>query len=251
MRRPYFQIGSTAPVTPTSFSNCVLWLDSTDNSTITQVANLVSQWNDKSGHSNNVVQSNPTNKFTVTAAQINSKQVMATPFISGFTANTGMATTLVGGSLSAFSFGMLVQPLATTQTYSALIATENATGDLTIETNGSDATKLDVYVNAVGASGATATGTFNTGTTYFVFATYSTPNLNIWVNNIQVLTNNTTNLTGRQLNAILSIGGNTGAGGYHPLHGYVGDVVLYGSVLSSANMNSLYKNFIKPKWGTP
>lgn len=238
----------TGAILPTDIAGCQLWLDPTDNATITLVSGKASQWNDKSGNSNNVAQSNATYRFTPTASTINGIQAMVTPAITSYIANTGMPGTIAAGALSAFSLGMLVQPLSVTEVFTALLGSETNTGDITIETNGADATKLDGYVTNVGASGATATATFNTGTVYWVFVTYSTPTLTIYLNNTSVLST-TTNLTSRQLSGTISIGGNTGVAGFKPLHANLGDVVIYNTELSTGNRNNLFTNFAKTKWG--
>lgn len=47
--------GAVAPWTPLSVDSCVIWLDASDSTTITKDASFnISQWNDKSGYSNNV-----------------------------------------------------------------------------------------------------------------------------------------------------------------------------------------------------
>lgn len=244
------QLIKGGPIGPKSFANLQLWLDADDDATITYAGAKSSAWADKSTIGNNAAQSNATYQFTPTPATINSRQVMATPSIGTYTANTGMAVTLTNGPFSAFTFGMLVQPRATTQVFTALVGSETNTGDITIETNGADATKLDAYINSVGASGATATGAFNTGTTYWILCTYSTPTLTIYANNSSILST-TTNLSSRQLAKAISIGGNTTVAGYKPLNSYLGEVLLYSAALSVGDQTSLYNGYVKPKWGTP
>jgi len=243
-----------SPATASSFAladiaGLQLWLDPTDNATITLVSGKASQWNDKSSAANNATQSNATYRFTPTAATINGLQVMSTPAVTSYVANTGMAVTLSGGALTAFSFGMLVQPLSVTEVFTALLG-NSGTGNITIETNGADATKLDAYINNVGASGATSTGVFNTGSTYFLFATYSTPTLTIYINNSSVLST-TTNLTSRQIPAAISVGGSTSVAGFKPVHAYIGDVFIYNTALGTTDRNSIYNSFMKTRWGLP
>jgi hypothetical protein len=232
--------------TPKYISGLQVWVDGNDNSTITLTSGKVSQWNDKSGNGINLTQSSSTYQSTPTTNIINGLQALLFPSVGGFPANSGIAGTM-SGALSAFSFGMVVQPVSLA-TDTALIATETNTGDISIETNGSDQTKLDAFINGVGVSGTSATGSFNTSTNYWVFVTYSTPTLTIYTSNTSILST-TTNLTGRQLAAKFSICGNTGSGGYACLHGYVGEVVIYNSALNSGDRSNLYNYYIKPKWG--
>lgn len=52
-----FQTGGAAPFDPTQLTGLALWLDAADASTITQSAGVVSQWNDKSVNGNNATAS--------------------------------------------------------------------------------------------------------------------------------------------------------------------------------------------------
>jgi len=55
---PFYKVptNATTPFNPLYLSGLVLWLDAADSSTITQSGGSVSQWNDKSGNSDNAVQ---------------------------------------------------------------------------------------------------------------------------------------------------------------------------------------------------
>lgn len=61
---------------PTSLSGLVLWLNSSDLSSITSVSGKVSNWLDKSGNSNNAVQSNNSFKPTTNSRTLNGKNVL-------------------------------------------------------------------------------------------------------------------------------------------------------------------------------
>lgn len=59
--------------TPASISNLYLWQDATDATTITQVANAVSQWNDKSGNNRHSTQGTGVNQPLTNTGTINAK----------------------------------------------------------------------------------------------------------------------------------------------------------------------------------
>jgi len=59
---------------PTDISGCVLWLDASDSATITSDVNGVSQWSDKSGQENNVLQSDNVRKPTVSGNSLSFDQ---------------------------------------------------------------------------------------------------------------------------------------------------------------------------------
>jgi len=55
---------------PPQYSNCVLWLDAADTSSITRSGTSVTQWNDKSGVGNHVVSGNITGTLTYTTRTV-------------------------------------------------------------------------------------------------------------------------------------------------------------------------------------
>jgi hypothetical protein len=62
--------------TPNRLANLALWLDATDSSTITESSGAVSQWNDKSGNSNNAVQATLGSRPALTTNALNGKSVL-------------------------------------------------------------------------------------------------------------------------------------------------------------------------------
>ena len=60
----------TRPFAPVDISGCVLWLDAGDESSITLSSTSVTQWNDKSGNSNNATQSTSGNRPTYSSSNI-------------------------------------------------------------------------------------------------------------------------------------------------------------------------------------
>ena len=233
----YWKAG--AAFTPNSISNGFLWLDPTDNATITQSGGTASQWNDKSGVGNNVVQATAGKQFAVTASGINSKQVMtcaSTKYMNG---------TMAGGALSAWTIMMVCKPTTLSQ-FDALIAGTTGAGNLTLEA-GSAPTNLDNWIFGVGAICATGVGSFSTGTVYCVTWTYGSGTISIAFNNG---TATTAASASRTLPALLNVCGDPTAN-FTSFRGLLGDVCGYTRVLSGTEQTNLYTNYLKPKWSLP
>jgi hypothetical protein len=236
-------------ITPPSIPNNILWLDPTDNSTITLSSGKVSQWSDKSGVGNNVVQTTSTYQWTPTAAAINGLQAMLTPNINTYAHGSGMTCTLIGGALPAFTIGMLVQT-SINRIDNGLVTSQTATGDLALEIADSNNTALDIWVDNVGSSGTTPSGGVVVGTNYWVVLTYDGTTGKIYMNNVLKL-NSTTHLASRQLAALIGVGGDAGAGGYHEWFGYIGDVAIWSRALTATEVSNTYTQFAKSRWGLP
>lgn len=68
--------GASTPFTPASISGLALWLDASDAATITQTAGSVSQWNDKSGNGNHMLQGTGSRQPTTGTRTINGRNVI-------------------------------------------------------------------------------------------------------------------------------------------------------------------------------
>lgn len=80
---------------PTDISNLVLWFDSSDSSTITEVLGDVSQWDDKSGQGNNVEQGTGSLQPRTGDDTINGKNVL--------TFDGGAVFDMIAGGLDIFN----------------------------------------------------------------------------------------------------------------------------------------------------
>ena len=72
----YHPLGGTPAFTPGSVEGLVLWLDASDESTITDTEGAVSQWNDKSGEANHATQGSSTRMPATGAVTFNSLNAM-------------------------------------------------------------------------------------------------------------------------------------------------------------------------------
>ncbi len=79
---------SLAPFTPTQISGCQLWLDATDQNTMTLSGSNITQWNDKSGNGRNVTASGTiTNTGSING--VPATNWASNAYFSGSASNTG------------------------------------------------------------------------------------------------------------------------------------------------------------------
>jgi len=111
---------------PTDISSLALWLDASDLTTITQVSNAVSQWNDKSGNARNATQSTGANQPITGTRTLNGRNVLdfngsshtmnytgispasgLTVFYMASHDTVGTVQTLIGGASGSAAFGLV------------------------------------------------------------------------------------------------------------------------------------------------
>lgn len=92
---------------PTSLSGLALWLDAADATTIT-IATGASQWNDKSGNTNNALQGTGGNQPTVTTNAQNGKQALTFNGTTQSMAIANSVSTQIGTGMTFFMVGALV-----------------------------------------------------------------------------------------------------------------------------------------------
>lgn len=233
-----------APYTPKSIATLVSWWDPTDNGSITTSGGKATQWNDQTANANNLVQATSTKQFTPTASAINGKQAM---LCNQSLNNMHGAGALSSGSLTSFTIGALIQASSLAQ-FNGIIGSDSIAGNLFLEA-GAGGTQIDCWVSSVGAIAGTGAASITTGTPYWVVMTYTSGSLTIYINNVS---------KGTSATASRTLGNNYGVGGdpansnnFNGWAGYLGDGVIYSSVLSGTDLGNLYTLFAKPKWGLP
>jgi hypothetical protein len=221
LARP-FQVLGSPPFNPTDIAGLQLWLDGADASTITQSGGNVSQWNDKSGNANNAIQGTGANQPAYATNQI--------------------------GSLPGITFtGSQILDVSA-------IASNNTTGFVVFQT-----------------SNASITGGFLGGLSSFYFGYFG----------LQEILQDSSNVTysvGAAINVPAEAGYTVGSGSGQlyvdgalvssgsmavsdPIqtvgnalgvraNASIGEILVYNSILSTANMNAVYA-YLKTKWGTP
>lgn len=93
----YTHTAPTSSFTPSSIESLVAWYDASDTATITQSSGLVSQWDDKSGNGNHIIQSNESYQASTGVETLNGLNVMSFLYNDYFNAPniTDLQTTFI------------------------------------------------------------------------------------------------------------------------------------------------------------
>jgi hypothetical protein len=216
--------------TPLQISNCQVWLDAADASTLTLSGSNVTQWNDKSGNGNNATASIGNTTYANSSVVFSGSQQFNTP-ISWTTLNTHTF------------FGVARTSSTSPQD---LIATRN-----TANTQNSG---LQLYVfnniqylQPFGAPPFVTGGTITSGSTFIYGATYNgTSSTFTFLNGTQSGSG-----TGRNLvsGGILTIGAYTDGGGSGEyFNGPIYEILIFNSVLSIPQRQQI-EGYLANKWG--
>lgn len=230
--------GSVPAFTPKSIAGLALWLDASDATTITQVANAVSQWRDKSGNNNHGNQATGTAQPLVQAAAQNGLNTL------GFTSAASKALTLTTpiATLPGFTFAVVGQKPAGGGTNRL----NPLSGDGSINYGLLHFSDNNFYSTS-GVNNRLAT---NSPVALTAYASLIMANAGAVVGST-LLVNGIAQVLG--LNGVgtgtnwTSIGGN---GNTFFTDGSIAEIILYNSVLSAAQLTQLY-TYLKTKWGTP
>ena len=227
--------------TPLSLNGCTLWLDAADGSTITSSANVVSQWNDKSGKGYNFTGgSTPkTGTFTINGLNVIDLCSNSTSYFSN--ANVQMGT-----NYTVFVVGYTTDPASSPIALGGYV-------------------NNNMYIGVTGNYYACLTGD---GTTWNGTGA-NTPNVSVNVNTIMEMTNNSTvnglipytngtaqnskynplTYTPKPFNG-LAIGtylvGGVASGQYWK--GYIGEIIVYTRVLNQTERQYI-EGYLAWKWG--
>lgn len=234
--------------TPSSIAGLKLWLDADDAATITLNGSNVSQWNDKSTNAYNFTQATAANQPARTLSGQNSKTVLT------FATNDFLANTTINWGASASSLFIVGKEDNTA-----------GTGYQNIFTTGTGATGQWGYGVAANApTDSNVLGVFDIGQNLARFASAMTNTnadvlcftsvgisagsvvANLYKNgtadaNNPVTLTTTTSAAGAQLGAA--------AAASEPYYGTICEVIMYDSVLSTANRNKV-EDYLKSKWAT-
>ena len=225
-------------LTPASISGLFAWYDATDTSTLTMVANAVSQWNDKSGNGYNVTQGTGSKQPTYTTNQQNG---LATLVFDG-------GDTLVMPS-GVYAFANGNQTLFCVAKRNTEAGTVNRL--MSMNSGGAANFRLILGYSSVAASiqyGCNGTGTIAskagaTNTNYQII-------LGGLSSTTQSITfNNNTKSTGTGAAQVVDsayIGSNTDTDRY--LTGGIGEIIMYNRALDS-NEELAINRYLASKWG--
>jgi Concanavalin A-like lectin/glucanases superfamily len=220
---------------PTNVSGCQLWLDSTDSSTITATSGVVSSWNDKSGLANHFTGGNSPKTGTLTINNLNVMDLVTNSAAyfystSNFTLPTNYSIFFIGYTNIAQSSQAIMVRGKTDQR----IAIQQYT------------TTMQFNVGAGSWTGSSSSIMYNTNVPYLIEMTVQGGTGNAIVNgyyNGKLISNNTA-ASHASIALVLSIGGMTTG----TWSGGIGEVLIYNSVLSSSDRQSI-ENYLYAKWG--
>ena len=223
--------------TPNILRGLSLWLDSSDTSTITEAAGLVSQWDDKSGNGNNATQGTESLQPTTNATTQNSKNVL--DFDNGDSLTLPSALhSIPNGDNTLFIVG-LHAATAVNDYYIGM--TESGAGRYYYRANadgdgvlGLNRTGDSSAVAVASAGDAFHLGTFfRSGTTQSISVDSGTP------------VTNTSGLSESGIDAA-TIGSKAGAGSF--LLGSIAEIIIYSRALSTAEISAV-ETYLSNKWG--
>ncbi len=229
--------------TPLTLPGCQLWLDSSDPTTIIQSAGSVSQWSDKSGFKNHMVQPTGSAQPTYASNVINGKAAIQT---DGITQYMGSSVSIVPG-----------------QTFSIVYLAQRVSGDLftygiNFQNSGNSQWTVLGWRDNGTALWYQSRGPVNTVLSIGTIAPYSTPQTSIFTT-----TQSSTTATGtyddnfgNHLTASAAQVNNftTPATGFfgnfngNYYHINVGEIMFYNRDLTSTEITKL-KRYLANKWG--
>jgi hypothetical protein len=247
--------GGAPPFAPTDITGCGLWLDASDAASITAAGGLISQWSDKSGQGNHVVQATSANRPTTGAATLAGMNVVV--FDGADTLNRApvlrpgqhedeedeRAVVGIGDDVTVFA---VFRKTGAANTYESFPVTLTAA---------SAPRPLDRYNNELiappGASNVAAATDLRTQTAWCQItlqADSAAPNvLTEWKNGTQTVTGNTAGTLGSSGQAIT-----LGSRGDLATHftGELAEAVVYGALLNTTDRQTV-EAYLRTKWGTP
>ena len=244
-----------APFDPTSISGCKLWLDAADTSTISLSGSAVTQWDDKSGNAYN--------------------------FAQGTSGLRPLSGTRTQNGLNVIDFDGIDDCLATTAAKSAFNFINNTTATLFIVNKFDSTAGLNYLIGAnVGSNGEIGI-VYYSNTTNLVFwdgngsgtlvydissAVNTTARLDsiksdpanaTAANRIKYALNTgsfagsntqTGTASGSDSTQNLAIGDSSPSGSSIPLNGFIGEVLIYNSILSGTDITNV-QTYLLGKWG--
>jgi hypothetical protein len=219
-------------------SNLQVWLDAADSSTITDTANDVSQWDDKSGTNNNALQAVALDQPTTNINTINGLNVIFFDGVDHFMSYD--QSILENTSLSIFIVEQRLSNPASTAILSGF-GTQNQQVDFLYTSNG---TSLRVAFGTLGNVSGTVTA--NT-TPRLISYTHDATNGNFLYLDKTLLGSNTGSTPDMPGPATQGqIARRDSATHYH---GNIAEIIIYDKELNTSERQSV-ENYLSTKWGT-
>ena len=239
--------------TPKQISNCLLWLDANDTSTLSLSSNIVSSWSSKG-----------TSSLTAIPQQLSN--LPASNFSPLYTAGAvnGLGAIYFDGSNDYMYVGSL-SALANIPGYTSFIvlspiylnATQVFCGLQASFSSGTyDFFAYYLSLNTLrtgfdgGGNGAISYTSRNDGQKIIISTVRSAGTSNTFVNGYQMQTNGSVNANTDAGISILGIGANTYLSGSQPYNGYVCEIIIYNRALSTTERIQV-QNYLSNKWRIP
>ena len=224
----------------------VLWLDASDTSTITEVGGAVSQWDDKSGNGNDVVQATAAAQPTTGVSTINGLNILtfAGDYFAANLAVDVSATTIFAvfrENVSVLGAGLVTLAPSSGNDYDSLngtaVETSSSPGILTAVRNfvspnglsritGTKPSPFDVYV-----------GRFSSGGLVEAFSS-----------SVTASTTTSSGVFGSSSQVVIGARYTAGAISATRLNGDIAEILLYDSTLSNNDLNAV-GSYLSNKWG--
>lgn len=223
------QVSSWLNFTPASL-NPELWLDASDKTTITEVSNAVSQWNDKSSNARNMTQATGTRQPTTNTNTLNGLNVISFDGTSDYMDSPAL-------SLSGRQYYLIV---AVTNSNRRITYVSNQTtiGEATVVTNASTFRWVGYRYNTNMISTTTPA---DANTPYVISCDFNGSSSSMRVNGVQVVSGSvgTADLSG------FRIGANPAPSF---LAGLLAEVVIVSGFLSAQQIAD-WERYASLKWG--
>lgn len=219
---------------PADIANLQLWLDAGDETTITDIAGVVSQWDDKSGNNNHAVQVDTTKRPITNSVNINSNNAIDFDGVNDFMSFPAISR---ASGYTAFVVSRLDNMGSSPKT---LISGVQGSFDLRY-----DNAPIEFQIVRTNESvilGSTSTPLINTN--YLISARSDVAGNNIQVNGVT----DASNSIDPNYSADITEIGSQFNGTQFFFNGRIGEILVYTGTLSSAEMN-LVGNYLSNKWG--
>lgn len=230
---------------PNQYSDLILWLDAYDSSTITKSSNRVSQWTDKSSVGNTVTQGTGSSQPLYVASAINSR-----PAIQFYDDSTvrylfkNDATTLDYTALHGFIVFQRVADMGATETQFGKWSPTGSLREFRSVVTSGDGYSFQTTANGTTVVAANTSGAISLATNQIgEFNWPGSTTINATRNNGTNATNTITSIFAGT--APLSVGAHGNAG--EPFAGYIGEIILYKTALSTAQRLTVLK-YLAQKW---
>lgn len=237
------RIGGTDKYTIATVSGTAIGIVGTLSANYTTAAialDKVSQWNDKSGNNNHLTQATASKQAVINPTKLNNKGVMHFNGAAVYNAPSSLYTIPQGDNTCV----VIANRLTETGGAQEIIFAGNAGSFIYYLTFDGVAGDLRFRNQISGGAKVVATG--GTNTNFQILTGKLTGTQELAGIGRTITATDTNGVYATAIDTFL-VGG--ASGGSEMLVGNIAEIMIWGSALSSAQLSSLYNNYIKPKWG--